>query len=206
MHAIGDRANALLLDVLDSVRRAHDVDGPRERRFRDEHAQHLRGADIPRFAAIPVVASMQPYHVIDDGRWIEKRIGPGRGRWTYAFRSLLDAGAPLAFGSDWPVAPLNPLLGVYAAVTRRTLDGRHPGGWVPEEKITVAEALRGYTGGNAWALFAERSWGTLAPGYDADVVVLDRDVFAIAPASIPDVRVRYTVVGGRVVYSSGRLP
>ncbi|MGH7701318.1 MAG: amidohydrolase, partial [Gemmatimonadales bacterium] len=200
IHAIGDRANALLLDILDSVARAHDVDGPRERRFRDEHAQHLRARDIPRFAKIPVVASMQPYHAIDDGRWLEKRIGPRRIRTTYAFRDLLDAGAPLAFGSDWTVAPLDPLLGVYAAVTRRTLDGRHPDGWVPEQKITVAEALRAYTAGNAWALFAEQKWGTLAPGYYADVVVLDRDLLRVPPESIPEARVTYTVVGGRVVY------
>jgi hypothetical protein len=199
VHAIGDRANALLLAIFDSVARAH---GARDRRFRDEHAQHLRPQEIPRFGAQRVVPSMQPYHAIDDGRWLEKRIGPVRIRTTYAFRSLLDSDAPLALGSDWTVAPLDPLLGVYAAVTRRTLDGRNPGGWVPDQKISVGEALRGYTYGNAWATFNDQKWGTLAPGRYADVVVLDRDLFAMPAESLADgaVRVRYTIVGGRVVY------
>jgi predicted amidohydrolase YtcJ len=202
VHAIGDRANALLLQIFDSVAQAHNVDGRRDRRFRNEHAQHLRSDEIPRFAQIPVVASMQPYHAIDDGRWLDKRIGPVRSRMTYAFRDLIDAGAPLAFGSDWTVAPLDPLLGVYAAVTRRTLDGKHPNGWVPAQKITVGEALRAYTAGNAWALFAEHKWGTIAPGYFADVVVLDHDLFRMPPESIPTARVRYTIVGGKVMYRS----
>jgi len=200
IHAIGDRANALLLDVFDSVARAH---GPRDRRFRNEHAQHLRAEHIPRFAAIPVVASMQPYHAIDDGRWLQKRIGPERIKLTYAFRDLLDVKAPLAFGSDWSVAPLDPLTGVYAAVTRRTLDGKHPDGWVPRQKISLAEALRAYTAGNAWAVFAETKWGTLEPGKYADIVVLDRDLFAVPAESLGRARVRYTIVGGRVVYRSG---
>jgi predicted amidohydrolase YtcJ len=197
VHAIGDRANALLLDIFDSVARAH---GPRDRRFRIEHAQHLRAQDVPRFAQLGVIASMQPYHAIDDGRWLDRRIGPARSRYTYAFRSLLDAHARLAFGSDWSVAPLDPIAGVYAAVTRRTIDGKNPGGWVPEEKITVGEALRAYTSGNAYGVFAESKWGTLAPGYYADVVVLDRDLFRTPPDSLAGVRVRYTIVGGRVVY------
>ncbi|MGH7644296.1 MAG: amidohydrolase [Gemmatimonadales bacterium] len=198
VHAIGDRANGLLLDIFDSVARAH---GPRDRRFRIEHAQHLRAEQIPRFARIPVIASMQPYHAIDDGRWLEKRIGPERIKLTYAFRDLLDAGATLAFGSDWTVAPLDPLTGVYAAVTRRTLDGKHPEGWVPRQRISLAEALRAYTAGNAWALFAEGKWGTLEPGKYADLVVLDRDLFTMPADSLSRPRVRYTIVGGRVVYS-----
>ena len=197
VHAIGDRANALLLTIYDSVARAH---GARDRRFRDEHAQHLRPEDIPRFGALRVVASMQPYHAIDDGRWLLKRIGPVRIRTTYAFRSLIGADAPLAFGSDWTVAPLDPLLGVYAAVTRRTLDGKNPWGWVPDQKITVGEALQAYTYGNAWAVFMERKWGALAAGRYADVVVLDRDLFAVPPDSIGGVKVRYTIVGGKAVY------
>jgi hypothetical protein len=197
VHAIGDRANALLLAILDSVARAH---GARDRRFRDEHAQHLRPQEIPLFGALRVVPSMQPYHAIDDGRWLEKRIGPVRIRTTYAFRSLIDAEAPLAFGSDWTVAPLDPLLGVYAAVTRRTLDGRHPGGWVPDQKITVSEALRAYTYGNAWATFMEQKWGALAVGRYADIVVLDRDLFAVPAEAIGSVKVRYTIVGGNIVY------
>jgi predicted amidohydrolase YtcJ len=197
VHAIGDRANALILAIYDSVARAH---GARDRRQRVEHAQHLRPQDIPRFGAQRVVASMQPYHAIDDGRWLEKRIGPVRIKTTYAFRTLLDTDASLAFGSDWTVAPLDPILGVYAAVTRRTLDGKNPGGWVPEQKVSVGEALRAYTYGNAWALFMEQKWGTLAPNRYADVVVLDRDLFTVPPDSIGAVRVRYTISGGRVVY------
>jgi len=197
VHAVGDRANALLFHIYDSVASAH---GERDRRFRDEHAQHLRPEEIELFGRLGVVASMQPYHAIDDGRWLDKRIGRERSRTTYAFRSLFAAGAPLAFGSDWTVAPLDPLLGVYAAVTRRTLDGANPDGWVPEEKITLDQALRAYTAGNAYAVFAEKQWGTLAPRFLADLVVLDRDLFALPAESLATARVRYTVVGGKVVY------
>src|SRR6058998_2981917 len=156
VHAIGDRANAIILSIYDSVTRAH---GARDRRFRVEHAQHLRPEDIPRFGKLGVIPSMQPYHAIDDGRWVEQRIGAERIKTTYAFRTLLDTGAKLAFGSDWTVAPLDPILGIYAAVTRRTLDGKNPGGWVPAQKITVGEALRAYTAGNAYATFDETKWG-----------------------------------------------
>src|SRR5690242_19792554 len=197
VHAIGDRANATLLSIYDSVARAH---GRRDRRFRVEHAQHLRPQDIPRFGNLGVIASMQPYHAIDDGRWVEQRIGPVRIRTTYAFRTLLATGATLAFGSDWTVAPLDPILGVYAAVSRRTLDGKHPDGWIPEQKIAVDEALRAYTWGNAFATFDERTRGVLAPGYAADVVVLDRDLFTLPADSLDQARVRYTIVGGKVVY------
>lgn len=197
VHAIGDRANAILLAIFDSVSRAHD---PRDRRFRIEHAQHLRAEDIPKLGARRVVASMQPYHAIDDGRWLEVRIGPERIKTTYAFRTLLDSDVPLAFGSDWTVAPLDPMLGVYAAVTRRTLDGKNPGGWVPEQKISVGEALRAYTYGNAWATFNEQKWGTLAAGRFADIVVLERDPFAVAPESLGTIKPRFTFVGGRLVY------
>ena len=197
VHAIGDRANAIILAIYDSVARAH---GRRDRRFRVEHAQHLRPVDVPRFGALHVVASMQPYHAIDDGRWLMQRIGPERIKTTYAFRTLLDTDAPLAFGSDWTVAPLDPMLGVFAAVTRRTLDDRNPGGWVPEQKITVGEALRAYTSGNAWATFNEQNWGTLAPGRFADVVVLDRDPFAVPAESLGTIKPRFTIVGGKVVY------
>jgi len=197
VHAIGDRANAILLSIYDSVARAH---GPRDRRFRVEHAQHLRPQDIPLFGKLGVIASVQPYHAIDDGRWVEQRIGPVRIKTTYPFRTLLDTGARLAFGSDWTVAPLDPILGVYAAVTRRTLDGRHPDGWVPEQKISVAEALRAYTAGNAYATFDEARRGTLTAGADADLVVLDRNLFTTPADSLDQARVRYTIVGGRVVY------
>ena len=197
VHAIGDRANAILLSIYDSVAGAH---GPRDRRFRVEHAQHLGPQDIPLFAKLGVIASVQPYHAIDDGRWVEQRIGPVRIKTTYPFRTLLDTGGKLSFGSDWTVAPLDPILGVYAAVTRRTLDGKHPDGWVPEQKITVGEALRGYTAGNAYATFDEAKRGTLAPGGDADVVVLDRNLFTMPADSLDRARVRYTIAGGRLVY------
>jgi len=198
VHAIGDRANAIILAIYDSVTHAH---GARDRRFRVEHAQHLRPQEIPLFGPRRVVPSMQPYHAIDDGRWVEQRIGPERIKTTYAFRTLLDTEAPLAFGSDWTVAPLDPMLGVYAAVTRRTLDNKNPGGWVPDQKITVGEALRAYTYGNAWATFNEQKWGTLAPGRYADVVVLDHDPFAVQPESLGTIKPRYTIAGGKVVYS-----
>lgn len=198
VHAIGERANGVLLDIFDSVAKAH---GQRDRRFRVEHAQHLRRADIARLAGSGVIASMQPYHAIDDGRWAKKRIGPERIKTTYAFRSLLDGGAHLAFGSDWTVAPIDPLLGIYAAVTRRTLDGKHPNGWIPQEKITVEEALRAYTSSNAYGVFADSSRGRLAPGYAADFVVLNRDLTAIPAETIDRVAVLSTVIGGQVVFS-----
>ena len=197
VHAIGDRANAIVLAIYDSVARVH---GARDRRFRVEHAQHLRPQEIPMFGTVSVIASMQPYHAIDDGRWVEQRIGPLRVKTTYAFRTLLDTGAKLAFGSDWTVAPLDPLLGVYAAVTRRTLDGKHPDGWVPEQKITLDEALRAYTTGNAYATFDEHTRGALAPDYAADIVVIDRNLFTVPPDSLNTVKVRMTIVGGKVVY------
>ena len=198
VHAIGERANGLLLDIFDSLAQAH---GPRDRRFRIEHAQHLRRADIDRIARTGVVASMQPYHAADDGRWAEKRIGPERIKTTYAFRSLLDRRAHLAFGSDWTVAPIEPILGIHAAVTRRTLDGKHPGGWIPEEKISVEEALRAYTAGNAYGIFVEGRRGRLAPGWQADLVLLDRDLTRIPPETIDQTQVAATVVAGKVVYS-----
>ncbi len=198
VHAIGERANALLLDIFDSVAAAH---GARDRRFRVEHAQHLRREEIERLGRSGVIASMQPFHAIDDGRWAEKRIGPERIRTTYAFRSLLAAGARLAFGSDWNVAPLDPILGIHAAVTRRTLDGKHPGGWVPEQKISVDQALRAYTVENAYAVFAEGSHGRLVPGFQADLVVLDRDLTRVPPEELERAEVVATVVGGRVVFS-----
>jgi predicted amidohydrolase YtcJ len=197
VHAIGDRANTMQLDIFERVAREN---GERDRRFRIEHAQHIAPADLPRFARLGVIPSMQPYHAIDDGRWAERVIGPERIRTTYAFRSLLDAGARPAFGSDWFVAPPTPLEGIYAAVTRRTLDDRNPGGWVPQEKISVEEALRGYTAAAAYAEFAEDEKGTLEPGRLADLVVVDRDLLSIAPEQIREARVVLTVVGGRVVY------
>lgn len=196
-HAIGEKANALVLDVYERV--AHAI-GPRDRRFRIEHAQHLRRAEVARFARLGVIASMQPVHLADDGRWAGKRLGPERVHDSYVLRSLLDAGARLAFGTDWPVAPLDPALGLAAAVTRRTLDGAHPGGWLPAERITIAEALAAYTSGGAFAEFAEDDKGLLAAGRFADLVVLSADPLALAPERLPEVRAELTVTGGRVVY------
>ncbi len=197
VHAIGDRANGLLLDIYDSVATAH---GARDRRFRIEHAQHLTPADIIRIAALGVLPSMQPYHAADDGRWAAKRIRPPQIAGTYAFRSLIDAGATLMFGSDWVVAPLDPLLGIWAAVTRQTLDGRNPGGWVPEQRVTIDEALRAYTTANARGVFAEQRRGMLRPGALADVVILDHDIRTVPADSIAAARVMLTVVGGKVVF------
>ena len=197
VHAIGDRANDWLLGAFEAVEQA----GPKKDwRFRIEHAQHLTPEAILRFKPLGVVASMQPYHAIDDGRWAEKRIGAERIKGMYAFRSLIDAGAHLTFGSDWPVAPLDPLTGIYAAVTRRTLDGAHPSGWLPQQKITVAEALRSYTAENAWAGFQEGKVGVLKQGALADFAVLSKDLFAVPPTEITSVKVVRTVVGGREVY------
>ncbi len=196
VHAIGDKANNTILGMYERVEKEH---GPRDRRFRIEHAQHLLAADIPRFAHLHVIASMQPYHCIDDGRWAEKRIGPERAKTTYAFRSLLDSGATLAFGSDWDVAPMSPIMGIYAAVTRRTLDGKHPGGWVPEQKISVAEAVHAYTMGSAYASFEEKLKGSIEPGKLADFVVLSDDIFAIDPVKIADTKVVMTMFDGHVI-------
>ncbi len=199
IHAIGDRANAEILDLYERVAKKN---GARDRRFRIEHAQHLRASDIPRFVKLGVVASMQPYHAIDDGRWAEQRIGRERCKTTYAFRSLLDAGARLAFGSDWDVAPLSPLSGIDAAVTRRTIDGKNPAGWFPEQRITVEEALRAYTSTAAWAAFEENEKGSLSPGKLADFVLLSADPLSIRPDQIERASVAMTVVGGRVVFES----
>jgi predicted amidohydrolase YtcJ len=197
IHAIGDRANDQILSIYEQVITAN---GERDRRFRIEHAQHLRPQDIARFARDHVIASMQPYHAIDDGRWAEKRIGHERAKTTYAFRSLLDAGARLAFGTDWTVAPLDPILTIYAAVTRRTLDGKNPLGWIPEQKISVEEAVRAYTIGSAYAEFTEQEKGTITPGKLADMVILSRDIFKIDPTDIEKTKVVLTVMNGRVVY------
>jgi predicted amidohydrolase YtcJ len=194
VHAIGDCANDWLLDAYAGAIRKN---GRRDRRFRIEHAQHLTASAIPRFAELEVIPSMQPYHAIDDGRWAQKRIGAERIKTTYAFRALLDAKARLAFGSDWTVAPIDPLQGIYAAVTRRTTDGANPNGWVAEEKISVEEALRAYTAAAAYAGFQENRLGTLEPRKFADFVVLSEDLFAIDPIQIPEVKVLRTVVGGR---------
>jgi predicted amidohydrolase YtcJ len=197
IHAIGDRAVAVILDAFE---KAAAGGASRNRRFRIEHAQHFRAEDFERFARLGAVASVQPYHAIDDGRWAERRIGPERARTTYAFRTFLRHGIRLAFGSDWPVAPMDPVLGLYAAVTRAPIDGSRPSGWVPEEKIGLEEAIRAFTQGGAFAEFAEARKGVLAPGRLADLVALDRDPFAVDPAVLKDIRVVRTICGGADVY------
>lgn len=197
VHAIGDRANDWLLDVYADARAAN---APRDRRFRIEHAQHLTRAAIGRFGRDGVIAAMQPYHLIDDGRWAERRIGAERAGTAYAIRSLLAAGATVAFGSDWTVAPIDPLLGVHAAVTREPLDGSHAGGWIAEERIGVADAVTAYTRANAYAGFRDGDLGVLAPGHCADLVLLSDDIITIDPARIPDVRVDLTMVEGEIVF------
>ena len=197
VHAIGDRAIRDLLDLfLDAV----EANGERDRRFRMEHAQHIHPDDIERFAVQGIIASMQPYHAIDDGRWADRVIGPERARTTYAFRSLIDSGARVAFGSDWTVAPATPLEGIYAAATRRTIDDAYPDGWVPGQKISVEQALRAYTTDAAYTSFEEDRKGSLKPGMLADFVILDRDITSIPAETIPDTAVLRTVVGGRTVY------
>ena len=197
VHAIGDRAINLQLNIFDRVAREN---GARDRRFRIEHAQHIAPGDVSRFGQLGVIPSMQPYHAIDDGRWAEKVIGHERAKTTYAFRSLEQTGARLAFGSDWPVAPATPLQGIYAAVTRRTLDDKNPGGWIPEEKISVEDALRAYTIDAAYATFDEKDKGSLAVGKLADVVIVDHNLTRIPAETIRDARIDYTIVGGRIVY------
>jgi predicted amidohydrolase YtcJ len=200
VHAIGDRANAELLDIFAEVIKQN---GPRDRRFRIEHAQHLRPEDYPRFRELGVIASMQPYHAIDDGRWAEGRIGPKRCASSYAFRSLLDAGAKLAFGSDWSVAPLSPILGIDAAVNRRTLDGKHPKGWFPEQRISVEQAIEAYTLTSAFAAFEEKNRGSLEPGKLADLAVLSRDILdEHERGHIAETEVLMTMVAGKVVNES----
>lgn len=198
IHAIGDRAIGTVLDIYAQVEREN---ASRSRRFRIEHAQHIAHRDIERFQQLNIIASMQPYHIIDDGRWAEKVIGTERSRLTYAFRSLMDAGVKVAFGSDWFVAPPAPLEGIYAAVTRRTLDGKNPQGWVPEQKIKVEEALKAYTINAAYASFEEHSKGSLEVGKLADFTLIDRNLIKIPSNEIKDAKIKMTVVGGKIVYS-----
>jgi len=198
VHAIGDRANDWILDSFEDI--AKNNPDNTQRRWRIEHAQHLSPAAIKRMNRLSVIPSMQPYHAIDDGRWAEKRIGPERIKLTYAFKSLLQTNANLTFGSDSPVAPMNVMQGIYAAVTRQTLDGKNPDGWVPAEKISIEEALRAYTTNNAFAGFQEDRLGQLKSGYLADFVVLEQDIFEIPSDAIKDVAVSMTVIDGKIVY------
>lgn len=197
VHAIGDRAISMTLDIFADIEKEH---GYHDQRFAIEHAQHMAQKDFERFAKLHVIASMQPYHAIDDGRWAEGRLGRERARYSYAWRSFLDHGVALAFGTDWPVAPLDPMLGIYAAVTRATLDGKNSDGWIPEEKITLPEAIEAYTMGAAFAEFQENEKGSITPGKLADMVLVSDNIFELKPEAIRNVKVKTTIVGGKVVY------
>ena len=200
-HAIGDQAISIILDLYSELIKSH---GEADRRLRIEHAQHMAAKDFDRFAQLHVIASMQPYHAIDDGRWAEGRIGRDRASRTYAFRTFLDHGVRLAFGTDWDVAPLNPMLTLYAAVTRETLDGKNPQGWFPEQKLTVAEAVEAYTMGSAYAEFQDKDKGSITPGKLADMVLLSEDIFSVPPDDISKVKVLRTLVGGWQVFGQGQ--
>ena len=197
IHAIGDRANAYVLEMYEKIK---TTNSPWDRRFRIEHTQHLRKEDIKRFAEIGVIASVQPYHCIDDGVWAEKRIGPERIKTTHVYESLLESGAFVAFGTDWPVAPLNPLFGIYAAVTRQTVDGKNPNGWIPDEKISVEDAIKCYTLNAAYASYEDKIKGSIEVGNLADFVVLSDDILTIDPDNIKNVKVDMTVFDGEIVY------
>ncbi len=201
VHAIGDHANHILLDTYERVFRENPE---RDRRFRVVHAQVLDPMDFPRFGKLKLVAEVQPYHCIDDMRWMEERIG-GRARWSYAFLSLANSGARMSFGSDWPGTnasyyPISPLLGIYAAVTRQTLKGEPEGGWFRGQRISIADAVRYFTLNNAWATFEEGEKGSIREGKLADLVVLDRDIFSRPPRELLNTQVLFTILDGRIVF------
>ncbi len=200
-HAIGDAGISAILDIYQEIEAAH---GARDRRWRIEHAQHMAERDFDRFAKLGVIASVQPYHAIDDGRWAEARIGHDRSSRTYAFKTFIEHGVRLALGTDWPVAPLDPMLTLYAATTRATLDGQHPGGWFPEQKLSATEAITAYTLGSAYAEFQEHEKGSIEPGKLADFVLLSDDIMKIPAETIRNVRVLKTWVGGVEVYDAAQ--
>ncbi|MGH9579657.1 MAG: amidohydrolase, partial [Terriglobales bacterium] len=197
LHAIGDRAIRLVLDAYAAAQQANP---PRPRRHRIEHVQYIQRQDVPRFRELGVIASMQPAHLLAEIRWTSTLLGKEREHEAYAVRSLLQAGAGLALGTDYPVEGLNPLRGIYAAVAREFESGGPEGGWMPQEKITVEEAIRAYTVGSAHAEFQDDHKGTLAPGMWADLAVLSRDITRAAPRQILETEVQMTMVGGNIVY------
>jgi len=202
LHAIGDKANSIVLNIFKNIT---TTTPPKDRRFRIEHAQHVRFQDIPMFSSNSIIASMQPYHLADDGRWAERIIGPERIKYTYPFHSMLQNNTVLAFGSDWEVAPGIPLLGIYAAVTRTTTDGKNPGGWVPEQKITLEQTLKAYTSGSAFSEFSENEKGLLKNDYLADLVIIDKDLFNIPPSDLWNTSVLLTMVDGQIKYQSSNF-
>jgi predicted amidohydrolase YtcJ len=199
VHSIGDKGNNWTLNAYE---RAQQVNGKRDSRHRDEHTQTLKLSDIPRFAQLGVIASMQPTHCISDKKFYEKRIGYERSKGAYAWRSLLDAGAMLAFGTDYQVEPLNPMEGLYAAVTRKDRLGEDGEGWFPEQKLTMEEAIKYYTLGSAYAQFMENRKGMIKTGYLADIVITDRDLLTIPEDEIMKTKVDYTITGGKVVFGA----
>ncbi len=198
VHAIGDKANSYLLDL---VQKLKNENPDWDRRFRIEHAQHVKPDDIIRFGKLGVIASVQPTHCIEDGSWAESRIGKERIKYTHPYKSFLDNNVKVCFGTDWPVVSLNPLLGIYAAVTRRTVDGKNPNGWIPEQKISVEEAIKCYTLNSAYAEYSENIKGSVEPGKLADLIVLSDDILTIDPVKIKDVKVLLTMVDGKIIYN-----
>ena len=204
VHAIGDQAIDTVLTIMEKVM---TTNGPKERRWRIIHSQVIRNAEVAqRYKRLGIIAEVQPYHAIDDMRWMEQRIGD-RAKWAYAFKTFHDAGVPLLFGSDWPGTnaswyTANPMTILYAAITRQTLDGKPEGGWHPEQRLDLETSLRSYTINNAWAEGEEASKGSLTAGKLADLVIIDRDLFAIPPSQIKDARVLLTMVGGRITYAA----
>ena len=204
VHAIGDQANSILLDILDTL---DQVNGPKERRFRLVHAQVIAPQDFSRFAGRKIIAEVQPYHVTDDMRWMEDRIGRERCKGAYAFKTLQEHGCILSFGSDWPGTnasyyPVNPLMGIYAAVTRQTTGGAPEDGWFPDQKISLEQAIKAYTWGAAFGAFEENKKGTLSKGKLADITVLHVNLFETEPAEWLSAEVAYTIVGGQIVYAN----
>jgi predicted amidohydrolase YtcJ len=196
-HAIGDRANSYMLDIYEVIEKENPA---WDRRFRIEHAQHVRPVDIPRFAEIGVIASVQPTHAIEDGVWAEKRIGKQRVKYTHPYKSFLENNTIVCFGTDWPVVTIDPYLTLYAAVTRRTVDGKNTGGWIPQQRISIAEAIKCYTLNSAYAEFSEMDKGSIEPGKLADFVVLNEDILNVSPVNIKDVNAVMTIMGGEIVY------
>ncbi len=206
VHAIGDEANSLLLDYLEELNRQN---GPRDRRFRLVHAQVIADKDFSRLGQLGVLAEVQPYHLSDDMRWMEQRIGSQRCRGAYAFRRIQRSGARLCFGSDWPGTsaseyPINPLLALYAATTRQTVTGQPEAGWFPGERIDMPTAIAAHTINGAYSTFEEDIKGSLEPGKLADLVMLSDNLLEIAPAKILQTRVLVTIVGGRIVYEAAQ--
>ncbi len=195
--AIGDKANSYMLGIYKEIKK----ENPEwDRRFRIEHAQHIRPTDIPEFAEIGVIASVQPTHAIEDGVWAVKRIGKDRIKFTHPYKSFLENNVMVCFGTDWPVVTIDPFLTLYAAVTRRTVDGKNPDGWIPEQKIGIREAIKCYTLNSAYAEFTEKDKGSIEPGKYADFAVLSDNLLTIDPVKIKDVKAVMTIVGGRIVF------